>query len=465
LYHGPAGGGAAPQIPYNQRMPNARDLAADLLLRLDKSGVWVREGLPAARAQLPSPRDRGLLTELAYGTVRRRGTLDAVLAAFSKRPVAKLNTALRVALRLALYQILFLDRVPDHAAVDHAVGWARGHAGPKRAGFVNGVLRSLLRDRQGAAVGPEDVRRDVPREDGSAARFERRLFADLETSPAANLAARYSMPRGIVERWIKAWGVERCAAVLRAGITRPPLTLRARNERSALEVVLRARDTDFEVGAGNTALVLKGGEGAIGALIDSGQAAVQDAISQRVAPLVDPRAGEHVLDLCAAPGGKTLHLADLMGSGHLVACDVDAEKVSRLESLAPGQGIDYETVQVDPKGALPFARDSFDAILVDAPCSNTGVLRRRVEARWRLQPKDFAALAAIQLGLLERSVAVLKPGGRIVYSTCSLEAVENEAVVEAFLVRHPDFEGEIAYSAWPSAASDGGFAAILRSTS
>jgi len=445
-------------------MRSARDLAADLLWGLEKRGGRVREALAFARVQVPSPRDRGLLTELCYGCVRRRGTLDAVLSRFSRRPVGRLHGAVRVALRLALYQILCLDRVPDHAAVDHAVGWARGHAGARRAGFVNGVLRNLLRDRLGPARGREEPRRDVPREDGSAIRFQRPLFADPASAPAAHLAGRYSMPRPFVERWLRAWGPERTQAVLRAGITRPPLTLRARVAPGALAALLKARETPFErVGPGQTAFALSGaGEGAIAGTVQSGQAAVQDATSQRVAVLLAPRPGESVLDLCAAPGGKTLHLADLMGRGRLVACDVEAEKVAHLEALTPGPAINFETVHLDPLGALPFEAASFDAILVDAPCSNSGVLRRRVEARWRLKPKKIPALARRQGDLLERALVVLKPGGRLVYSTCSLEEEENEAVLAALGARHAGLRVEVAYRAWPCANADGGFAAVLR---
>jgi 16S rRNA (cytosine967-C5)-methyltransferase len=190
---------------------------------------------------------------------------------------------------------------------------------------------------------------------------------------------------------------------------------------------------------------------------------VQDATSQQVVPLLALQPGERVLDLCAAPGGKTLHMADVMGTGHLTACDVAPLKIRGLEELKPLLGsMEYEVVQLDPDGALPFEAGSFDAVLVDAPCTNSGVFGRRVEARWRVKPGDAAALAVIQSRLLDRAVVVLKPGGRIVYSTCSIDPEENEAVLAAFLERHPTFEGEVGFFAWPSFEQDGGFAAILR---
>lgn len=444
-------------------MSGARDQAADLLWRLERSGGRVREALAPGLSQLVDARERGLLTELAYGCVRRRGTLDAVLAAASRRALAKLHAAVRTALRLALYQVLFLDRVPAHAAVDHAVGWVRARAGRRRAGYANAVLRALLRDFEGTAPEPEDPRRDVPRGDGSRARFRRSLFPDPGADLAGHLASRFSMPRWLVARWLGRWDQARTREVLQAGITRPPLTLRARVEVAKLASTLKARDVTFEWGPGDAVLRLAPGEGGALASVRSGQAAVQDATSQRVAPLLEPAAGEHLLDLCAAPGGKTVHLADLMGSGALTACDVDEAKVRGLAALRPQLGeLEYEVVRVPKKGKLPFRKRTFDGVLVDAPCSNTGVLRRRVEARWRVRPGDFAALSRLQVDLIRRALPLLKPGGRLVYATCSLEAEENERVLEEVLAAQRDVEGAVAFRAWPSAEADGGFAALVR---
>jgi 16S rRNA (cytosine967-C5)-methyltransferase len=444
-------------------MANARDLAAELLLAQDRQGLWVSVGLEAARSQLADPRDRGLLTEMALGCVRQQGTLDAVLASFSSRPVPKLDPALRVALRLGLYQILFLERVPPHAAVDQTMRWARKRAGAKRAGFVNAVLRSVLRDLQGDAEGAEDLRRDVPREDGSALRFGKTVFVDPQRHPHENLGQRFSMPTWLVARWQAAWGAERCAEVLRAACTRPPLSLRPRRGRAALTSALDEYGIDHEDVSESEGVLLRSGEGVVGTLLEEGLAAVQDLTSQRVAPLLAPQEGEDLLDLCAAPGGKALHLADLLGRGTLTACDVDPDKLKALTGLTPLMGeVVYRVHPLPETGALPLPHGGYDGILIDAPCSNTGVLRRRVEARWRLDPEDFAALATIQLSLLERSLPLLRAGGRIVYSTCSLESEENEDVVAAFCAAHPEFHAEPAYREWPGRDADGGCGFVLR---
>ena len=432
-------------------------------MRVERQGARVRDELDKRRAQVEDPRDRALLTEIAYGVIRHRGTLDWLLGKASHRPFKKLSGAVRTALRMGLYQLIFLDRIPDHAAVDQAVAWASKHGGPGKSGYVNGVLRAMLRRIEGPARGPERVRQDVIREDGSAIRFRRPVFVDPKRDLDLHLATRFSAPAWLVTRWRKAFGVERVEALLRAGVTRPPIALRTRGARDALAAWLKARDVAFEAGPVDTALLLRGAESAAADAVAEGMARVQDATSQRIAPLLAPRAGMRVLDLCAAPGGKTVHLADLMGSGTVVACDVDASKVEALRDLADVVApVTLETVVVPADGPLPFEPGSFDAILIDAPCSNTGVLRRRVEARWRLQPADIDALAALQQDLLERALPLLAPGGTLVYSTCSIEREENEDVLAACLAAHPELEGEVVFRVWPGRDADGGFAAVLR---
>lgn len=444
----------------------ARDIAAGVLLQEERRKAWIRDLLPAGRRRLADPRDRALLTELTYGTVRRRATLDAVLAPHSRRSLARLTAPVRIAIRLALYQILFLDRVPVHAAVDHAVSWVKRNGGVGPAGYTNAVLRATAAHVTGLARGPEDPRRDVPREDGSALRLAEPVFADPEVDRAESLAARYSCPLWLVERWLDARGAARAQAILHAGIQRPPLTLRARVERGVLYRSLRDGCPGLRAGPVDTALLVEGhGEGAAFEAVERGDAWVQDATVQRVAPFLRPRRGQRLLDLCAAPGGKTLHLTDLLGGkGEVVACDVDEAKVAVLADLAQHVTGDVVlTTKIVPReGPLPFEPSSFDGILVDAPCTNTGVLRRRVEARWRLVPDDIASLASVQRDLLERSLPLLKPGGRMVYATCSLEPEENRLLVDAFLAAHPEVELVDTFDVPAGRDADGGFAAAMR---
>ena len=449
--------------------PTARDAAADLLLAEEKKRLWIRDGLPGARSLLSDPRDRALLTELAYGVVRRKGTLDAVIAPQSRRPLPRLAGPVRVALRLAVYQMLFLDRVPVHAAVDHAVTWARRKVGAKAGGYTNAVLRATARSIEGMARGEEETCRDVPREDGSAMRLVRPVFPDPVTEPAANLAARYAMPPWLVERWIAARGAARARALLQVGIGRPPLTLRARGDRDALAAALEADELVVRRLPIPTALLVdRGPEAKALRAVARGEAWVQDMTAQRVAPLLAPAPGDRLLDLCAAPGGKTLHLADLLGGrGEVVAADADASRLQSLRAVGRQMppGVTLAPQVVASEGPLPFEPASFDGILVDAPCTNTGVLRRRVEVRWRLDEADIRALALVQRSLLERALPLLKPGGRLVYSTCSLEPEENGELVRAFVRDHPGLVIDEELDVPPSHDADGGYAARLAGSS
>ncbi|MGE0193923.1 MAG: transcription antitermination factor NusB [Planctomycetota bacterium] len=444
-------------------MRTARDLAGDLLAVHERTGQWVGERLEEERKRLRDPRDRALLTELVHGVVRQRGSLDAVLARVSKRPLKDLNRVVLTGLRLGAYQLLYLDRVPAHAVLDTTVAWASHHTGPRRAGYVNGALRGLLsRIDKPRVEAVRDARKDLPRPDGSAVRFRSRIFADPEQEWGLNRAQRWSHPRWLVERWEKSLGRERTDAVLAAGLSRPPVVVRARVDRAVLLERLAAEGIAARAGEGPDALVVEGSEGHLGAVIAEGLAAVQDATSQIVAPRVAPLAGESVLDLCAAPGGKALHLADLMRRGRLVAADVDEARLERVTALARTMGdVELVTTIVPPEGPLPFEERSFDRILVDAPCSNTGVLRRRVEARWRLRPEDITTLAGIQGRLLERAWPLLRPGGRLVYSTCSIEPEENEAIAAAFIAATPGARLADELRTFPSPDADGGYLAVI----
>ncbi len=449
-------------------MPDARSLALDVLLAVERREGFAKDLLAAPRAALTDPRDRGLVTEVVYGTLRRRATIDACLAAFSRVPLPTLDPAVRGALRMAADQALFLDRVPAFAAVSASVGLVAARTNPRFAGFANAVLRNLLRAIERRDVGseePEDATRDVPRPGTTSIRFRRPLFPDPAAGPAANLSVRYAHPPWLVTRWLARHGEATCRAMLAAGASRPQVVLRARpGGRDALVAELRAGGHGAEPGEEADAVVLGEADPAAIPACREGRASVQDETAQRVVPLLGLRGGERVLDLCAAPGGKALHALDLLaaagGGGEVVACDVAAERVLALVSALAGRSA--SVLLVPASGPLPFPPASFDAVLVDAPCSNTGVLKRRVEVRDRLHEGDLAALADAQKALLARALPLVVSGGRLVYATCSVEPEENEGVVAATLSAHPGWSVEPGFDVLPSETHDGGFAACLR---
>ena len=400
----------------------ARAVAAGVLEGVEADGAFPEILLDAELARRTlALRDVALATELVYGALRWQRYLDWILAPHSKRALDGLDTRVRVLLRLAAYQLAFLERVPPFAVVNDAVTLAPRTPGVKA--FVNAVLRSFA--RRGAAE-----REPTPPRD-----------------PIEALAVRCSFPTWLAARWVRRYGATEAEALMRAMNERPPLTLRAntlRLGRDALaarlvaEEGLRPQATRWAPEG-----LVVGGGGAPGTwrAFADGSFAVQDEASMLVARLLEPRPGEAVADVCAAPGTKTTHLAQLMENrGRVLAFDREPARLARVGEAAARLGVVIvEALGGTVEARAPAFRGACDAVLVDAPCSNLGVLRRNPDAKWRRRPEDLAAGADRQRTILEAAATMLKPGGRLVYATCSLEPEENDEVTKAFLAAHPDF--------------------------
>ena len=327
-------------------------------------------------------------------------------------------------LRLSLYQLLHLDRVPAAAVVDDAVDLARAARRPHAAGFVNAVLRSTLRNRRHLPIPP----RPASPNDRAAA--------------LAYLGVAWSHPEWLAARWLDRYGFVAAEAWVRFDNETPGLCLRAnrlRTTRDALAQVLRARAVDTEpTRYAPDGLLVRSGRALDDG--DDGPFVAQDEASQLVSPTVGARPGECVLDLCAAPGGKTTALAaDMADAGVLVACDVRPQRLHLLRrAIARAGATRTHVVRVGPDDPLPFGQ-RFDRVLVDAPCSGLGTLRRDPDIRWRRSASDLPGYAEAQQALLARAAATVRAGGRLVYATCSGEPEENEQVVEWFLATHTGF--------------------------
>ncbi|HXE80647.1 MAG TPA: 16S rRNA (cytosine(967)-C(5))-methyltransferase RsmB [Vicinamibacterales bacterium] len=404
----------------------ARRAAFDVLRAVDAGRLDLGAALARARARLTDDRDRALANQLAIGTLRWQGQVDHVIASFSNRPLPRLDRDVLVIVRLAVYQLLHLDRVPAAAVVDDAVQQTRKAGKASAAGFVNAVLRSIARRRHALPLPrrPEDVR---------------------EREPAlAYLTIALSHPAWLVERWLDRWGFERVEAWLQFNNAEAPLTIRANTleiTRDGLAARLAAegvstRPTEWAPHG----LVPVDGNPLRTTLAEAGLFFVQDEASQLVPLLAGVRPGMRILDACAAPGGKTAAMAgDAEGRAEIVAGDVRPARVALLQrTLAQLRVRDVSIVQMDAQQALPFTA-CFDVVLLDAPCSGLGTLRRDPEIRWRRQPEQLPVFASAQLRMLEHAAAAVKPGGRLVYATCSSEPEENEEVMEAFLRTHSAF--------------------------
>jgi 16S rRNA (cytosine967-C5)-methyltransferase len=435
-----------------------RGTARDLL---DRSPAWGRLG----------PRDRDLAREVAYGTLRRLVTLDHLLAHHSNLRLRTLDPRVRAALRAGAYQVLFLDRVPAAAAVNEAVGGARRAGGGRAAGYANAVLRALVRGiaerREGD--GDEDPRRAVPTGDGRHVLMAKTLLPDPAEDESGSLGARWSVPRWIVKRWRESLGAEGALRALRAAAARPGTRLRPLPGReAALREALEEKAVPFEEEGPPPSFLLRGA----GAVEDlpgyaAGLFIVQDPAAGRAADLLGPGPGETVLEIGAGRGGKTVFLAAAVSPGGMVtAVDRDGARLEQLRATLRRTAADPESVEVIEgdalaEGVLPLG--PFDRVLVDAPCSNTGVLARRVEARHRIKVQDIETLAAIGRRLLEAALDRLRPGGTAVHSVCSLEPEEGPDTVRRAVRRRPDLriEGEELLLPVPG-RRDGGYAAVIR---
>jgi 16S rRNA (cytosine967-C5)-methyltransferase len=357
--------------------------------------------------------DRGLAIELAYGCVRRMRTLEFLIDRRTQGRQQK--PVLRILLWQGLYQIFFLDRIPEHAAVHETVELAKKFGFGPQAGFINAILRGYIRER---------------------AETEK-LLGGLEST---NPAVAFSHPDWLWDRWSKRWGNEEARALLKINNTPPPVFARANTLRGTVDALTAAwqgEGVDFKARQFDWApLVFELLNHPSLATLPSfkkGLFYLQDPSTLLAAKELGARPGESILDLCAAPGGKTTYIAQLTSNqATIVAEDIQPARLSLVKENVERLGA---KVEIGP--AAPDRK--FDCILIDAPCSNTGVLRRRVDLRWRIKETEVARLAATQFGLLEKAANRLKPGGAILYSTCSLEPEENGEVVQKFLTAHPEF--------------------------
>jgi 16S rRNA (cytosine967-C5)-methyltransferase len=398
--------------------PDARVVAHDVLVRVETTAAFADVLLAARLADAArSAADQALATRLVYGTLAWQARLDHELAALVTTRLDRLEAPVRAALRLGLYQLRFLDRVPAYAAVDASVRLA----GRRAAGFVNAVLRRATRE-------------PVPLPDAAA-------------DPLARLAVEWSHPRWLVERWAREIGAAELPALLAADNERATTTVRANRRRAPRDtVVAELAAAGIPACAARfapDAIAIERGAARLRAAPawGDGRLAFQGEASQLVTLLLGDMRDARVLDACAAPGGKATYAAEL-GARLVVALDAHIGGAARIAADAMRLGADVIRVAVADARRPPLRDAAFDAVLVDAPCSGLGTLRRHPELRWRRRPEDVPRLAALQREILTGVARLVRPGGVLVYAVCTLTRDENEDVVRGFLATHPGFEIE-----------------------
>ena len=406
---------------------SARLAALDALRQIDAERLDMGEAVARVRKPLSDERDRALLLEIVSGTLRMRAALDHQLALRLSRPIGRLDGMVREILRMSAFQLMYLTRTPSSAVINDAVDLTRRGGKSSATGLVNAVLRSLNRDRQKLTwpARPADAA-------GAGAM-------------AGYFSVVHSHPEWLVARWLARYGAADTERWLTFNNHGPALCLvpnRALASREALEEELKSDGVDTQrTTRASHGLHVTSGQALGTRAFREGRCLVQDEASQLIGELVGTQRGDRILDLCASPGGKTVAMAaDLGPSGLIVATDVRRHRLRVLtDTLGRCRTTRARVVQIPATGGLPFAEGSFNRILIDAPCSGLGTVRRDPDIRWRVAEADLPALAATQLALLRRTASLVRPGGTLVYSTCSSEPDENQQVVAAFLATHPAF--------------------------
>jgi 16S rRNA (cytosine967-C5)-methyltransferase len=399
----------------------ARTVAFDVLLRVANENAYADDALRAELVGTVKAEDAALATELTLGVLRWQRLLDFVIDRHLKKPATTADIEVRIALRLGAYQLLFLDRIPARAAVHESVELVKRARKRSAATLVNAVLRKAATERLSGNSPADAVARLLP--------------ADLPL--ADRFGIQYSHPTWMVERWLRIFGEERTRSLLQSNNRVPVLSGYLLDEEHSDDVDQSFQRAGCHILPGRllrNAWVFEGGSPAGSEAVRQGWVAIQDEASQAVTQLVGVNPGDSVLDLCAAPGGKTLLLARAAGAeGCVIAADLHEHRVRAMQARFELTGVrNVKTIVLDATQPLPFEYQ-FDRILVDGPCSGTGTLARHPEIRWKLTAGDLVDLQGRQVRLLQNALAHLAPEGRLVYSTCSLEPEENESVVSEVL--------------------------------
>ena len=419
-------------------MPNARKIAVNALLEVRKqaySNITLNKFL--SDAELSSV-DKSFITALFYGVLDRTITIDYVLSQFIKTPLKKVDSFVLEVLRVALYQIMYMDKIPDSAAVNEAVKIVKNSKRKSLSGFVNGVLRNILRDGVHLPQG----------------------------NSINELSVRYSCPEWIVKSFTSDYGIENAINLLKSSLKAPPVTLRVNSLKTTTNALCEMLNNDgisAKVSLLDNAIDISGGiDITKSRMYKEGFFHVQDIASQTVVSVLNPVKDERVLDVCAAPGGKSFTTAQYMqNTGEIISCDLYEKRVELIKKGAVRLGISNITATQNDATVYNERFGKFDAVICDVLCSGLGVIRRKPEIKYK-DLEEYQDITEIQMQILETSVKYLKDDGRILYSTCTLRKCENEYIIERFLDKYPQYELKYQRTFMPHIdGSDGFYCALL----
>lgn len=446
------------------KLKSARTVAVEVLDRCDPRKNYVG---PVLDKLLRETDQRQKATDLVFGTMRNRGAIDTVIAVFSGRPIERIQDRLLAIIRVGVYELIYCPAAQGHAIVNEAVENAKATIGTKQAGFVNAVLRQIIRhiSHRQSLLSQADTKRTLVQTATSGCEFDTDFLPNPKTYLAGYLSTVFSLPEWLVTDWLNEFGEESTRQICLASNRKPSITIRPnrlKTTTAALVQKLRQAGIELEISP-DESMVRISSPRVISQLpgFAAGEFVVQDVTASRPVRLLNPRPGWSILDLCAAPGVKTTQLAEATGdAATIVATDINRRRLGKVEENITRLGV--KRVDIISYGELLDSK--FDCVLLDVPCSNTGVLAKRVEARYRINQGGIQTLTKTQSELLGTAATRIKPHGKICYSTCSIQKAENSELVRDFIERNPSFELECEELILPSSDDfdhDGGYTAIL----
>jgi 16S rRNA (cytosine967-C5)-methyltransferase len=449
-------------------LQSAREIAAQTLQRCDPARDYAG---PILDRLLGQTDEKQRATDLVYGTIRNLNALDAVIARLSGRRPDRIAGPLLSILRVGVYELAYSPATPVYCVVNEAVDIAAKVGGKKQTGFVNAVLREIVRHiaNRDASLAVANPQRTLIREPGAGCEFDTDFLPDPHDSASEYLSTCFSLPRWLAADWLAEFGPEHTRQICLGSNRKPSLHIRINPLRAKPQDLLaRFEQAGVKAEPAPVPDMLRiAGPQAVTELpgFAEGLFMVQDLSASQAVRALQPQSGWSILDLCSAPGTKTTQLAELThDAASILATDIDPKRLERVQENISRLGL--KSVTIIPYDQLEQGTaDPFDAILLDAPCSNTGVLARRVEARFRLKPDTVAELAATQRDLLDKAAPLLKPTGRICYSTCSIQKAENQDVICDFLATHKQFSlayEQLTLPAPAPADHDGTYVAVLQ---
>lgn len=455
----------------SQKPTSARTIATTVLNQTDPKHSYAAPALNNLLQSNPLPTERQRATDLVFGTIRNRSAVDMIIAKLADCPVRRIPAKMLNIIRIGVYELTYTPQTAEYAIVDEAVENTRAVAGKKQTAFVNAVLRQITRHIQNRQIplSKADAAKTLPQTLTSGCRFDVDLLPDPKESPQDYLVTAFSLPKWLVSNWLSEFGYEKTMQICFASNRRPSTYVRPNILKITIDKAaekLRQAGIDLEIA--NESMIKINGSQMVTELpgFAQGLFSIQDITASQPARILEPQPDWAILDLCAAPGTKTTQLAELTGDkAKIIATDIDSERLEKVRENIIRLGINsVRTILYDNLKNTAAKIGPFDCILLDAPCSNTGVLARRAEARYRLKPTTPQTLAKKQYELLKTAAAIIKPHGRICYSTCSIEKCENSELIKRFLTENDWLKLKSEKLTLPSAQGldrDGGYTAII----